>query len=119
MNSKLTYIAAMLIFTPALAMAAPKNSANLELTQTVSVEGTQLAPGDYKLTWNGSGPNVTVNFAKGRDTVATATAKLVNTPNYEDAIETTTAADNTTVLQAIDLRNMTIQIENAAPAAGN
>jgi len=51
--------------------------------------------------------------------VATAPAKLVSNQTDEEAFETFTAADKTTVLRAVDLKKFSIQFENAAPGAGN
>ena len=42
------------------AFAASK--ANLTLNNPTSVNGTKLKPGDYKLEWDGTGPNVGVRF---------------------------------------------------------
>ncbi len=119
MKSKTLFVVATAFLAPALAFAAPKNSANFKLDEPVKVDGTQLAPGQYKLIWEGSGQDATVSFTEGKKTVATAAAKLVSNPTNEVAIETITAADNTTVLHAIDLKNVTLQFENDAPAAGN
>ena len=119
MKSKPLFTAVMVFAVPALAFAGPKNSANLNLDQTVKVAGTQLAPGQYRLIWDGTGPDITVSFTEGKKTVATASAKLVNNQENEEAIETFTAADKTTVLRAIDLKKHSIQFENAAPGAGN
>ena len=118
MKSKSSFAAAMMFLIPALALAGPKNSANLQLDQPVKVEGNQLAPGQYKLTWEGSGPDVTVKFAEGKTIVATAPAKLVSNPSKQEAVETD-GATGTAVLHAVDLRNITIQFENSAPGAGN
>jgi hypothetical protein len=118
MNSKSSFTAAMVFLIPALALAGPKNSANLQLNEPVKVAGSQLAPGQYKVTWEGSGPEVTVTFAEGKTIVATAPAKLVGNPRKQEAVETDSAT-GTAVLQAVDLRNITIQFENAAPGAGN
>jgi hypothetical protein len=121
MKSTSLSIAAMVFFIPALAFAGQKNSTHVELVQPVKVAGTQLAPGQYKLTWEGNGPEVTVTFVAGSKTVATAPAKLVNDRNNEPgAIETDTAKDNTVTLTAVDLKNLTIQFSNVgAAAAGN
>jgi hypothetical protein len=119
MKSKSLFTAVMVFAIPALAFAGPKNSANLNLEQTVNVAGTQLAPGQYKLVWEGTGPDITVNFTEGKKTVATASAKLVSNQINEEAIETSTAADKSTVLRDIDLKKYSIQFENAAPGAGN
>ena len=119
MKSKSLFTAVMVFAIPALAFAGPKNSANLNLEQTVKVAGTQLAPGQYRLTWKGTGPDITVSFTEGKTTVATASAKLVSNQTNEEAIETSIAADKTTVLRAVDLKKFSIQFENAAPGAGN
>lgn len=119
MNSKSLIAAATVFLIPSLAFAGPKKSANVKLDQPVNVAGTQLEPGQYKLNWEGSGQDITVSFVEGKKTVATVPAKLVNTRNGQEAIETANVAGNTTVLRAIDLENITIQFENAASGAGN
>jgi hypothetical protein len=119
MKSKSLSAAAMVFLTPALAFAGPKNSANVKLDQPVKVADTQLASGQYKVIWQGRGPDITVSFTEGKKTVATVPAKLVSNTNSEEAIETDTALSTMTVLKAIDLKHFTIQFENAAPAAGN
>ena len=119
MKSKILFAVATMFVVPGLAFAGPKNSANVNLDQPVKVAGTQLASGQYKLTWEGSGPEVTVSFVEGKKTVATASARLVKNQSNQEAIETATAADNTTVLHAVDLKNMTIQFENPASGVGN
>jgi hypothetical protein len=120
MKSKLLFATAMVLLLPTLAFAKPKNSANVDLNQPVTVAGTQLTPGHYKLIWEGSASDTTVRFLEGKKTVATAPAKLVsNTTDLDDAVETNRAADNTTLLRAIDLKHITIRFENAAPSAGN
>jgi len=117
MKPKVLFFVPM-VFLPALAFAQ-KNSANVALNQSVTIAGTQLAPGQYKLIWEGNAPNVNVSFVEGKKTVATALAKLVSNPTSEEAIETATQTDNTRVLQAVDLKNVTIRFENAVPGAGN
>jgi hypothetical protein len=119
MKSKALFAASMLFLIPGLAFAGPKNSGNIKLEQPVEIGGTQLAPGQYMLTWEGSGPDATVSFTEGKKTIATAPAKLMNNPTRQEAIEMNTAAAGTPVLTAIDLKNLTLQFENAAPNAGN
>jgi hypothetical protein len=117
MKPKVVFFVTM-VFLPALAFAQ-KNSANVALDQSVTIAGTQLAPGQYKLIWEGNAPNVNVSFVEGKKTVATTPAKLVSNPTSEEAIETATQTDNTLLLQAVDLKNVTIRFENAVPGAGN
>ena len=58
------------------AFAASK--ANLTLNNPTSVNGTTLKPGDYKLEWDGSGPNVEVSILQGKKVVTKVPAKLVD-----------------------------------------
>ncbi len=51
--------------------------ANLQLSNPVTLNGTTLKPGDYKVQWEGSGPNVEVSFLQGKNVVAKAPAHVV------------------------------------------
>ena len=58
------------------AFAATK--AELTLRNPTTVNGTKLKAGDYKLQWDGSGPNVEVSILQGKTVVAKVPAKLVD-----------------------------------------
>jgi hypothetical protein len=58
------------------AFAATK--AQLSLRSPTTVNGTKLKPGDYKLEWDGSGPNVEVSILQGKTVVAKVPAKVVD-----------------------------------------
>jgi len=104
---------------PVFAFAAPKNSSNVDLDQAVKVAGTQLAAGQYKVRWEGSGPDVQVSFLKGKKVVATTSARIGSAvKNEENAIETGTI-DNAVVLRAIDMKNLSLRFDNAGSAQGN
>jgi hypothetical protein len=113
------FAAALISLTPVLAFARAKDSAKVELDQPVKVAGTQLAAGQYTVTWEGNGPNVTATFAEGKKTIATVPARLVSVSSDQEAVETNTEADKTTVLQAIDLNKVSLRFGNDAPAPGN
>lgn len=119
MRSKSLFAITMLSLIPGLAFARPRNSASVQLDEPVKVGNVQIPSGDYKMVWEGNTPNVTVSFLDGDKTVATAPAELVNKTNKQDAIETFTAPDNTEVLQAVDLKNLSVRFENTAIHAGN
>jgi hypothetical protein len=57
------------------AFAATK--ANLTLSHSTTVNGTKLKAGDYKLEWDGSGPEVQVSIVQGKNVVAKVPAKVV------------------------------------------
>jgi hypothetical protein len=58
------------------AFAASK--ANLTLNNPTSVNGTKLKAGDYKLEWDGTGPNVEVSIMQGKKVVTKVPAKIVD-----------------------------------------
>ena len=58
------------------AFAASK--ANLTLNNPTSINGTKLKPGEYKLEWDGSGPNVEVSIVQGKKVVTKVPAKIVD-----------------------------------------
>ena len=99
--------------------AAAKNSANVELTHPVTVGGTAVPAGQYKVSWEGTGADVKVSFLNGKTTVATAPARLVNSSTGAyPAVTTDLASDNTRVLRSIDLKNVCLQFEPSVTAEG-
>jgi len=53
------------------------NKGSLQVADSVNVAGKQLAAGDYKLSWEGNGPNVELNILQGKNVVATVPARVV------------------------------------------
>src|ERR1700730_12041806 len=59
------------------AFAAPATKGTLKLFDSVSVQGKQLAPGQYTVEWNGEGPNVELSITNGKGAVASVPARVV------------------------------------------
>jgi hypothetical protein len=80
------------------AFAASK--ANLTLNNPTNINGTKLKAGDYKLEWDGSGPNVEVSIMQGKKVVAKVPAKVVdlNQSSANDAALLKQNSDGTTTL---------------------
>ncbi len=57
------------------AFAASK--ANLNLQNPTTINGTKLKAGEYKLAWDGTGPNVEVSILQGKNVIAKVPAKIV------------------------------------------
>ena len=74
------------------AFAATK--ASLQLSNPVTVNGTTLQPGEYKVQWEGDGPNVEISILQGKNVVAKAPAHVVELQ--------TTAADDAAVTRKND-----------------
>ena len=80
------------------AFAVTKASLNLQSPTTIS--GTKLKAGDYKLEWDGSGPNVEVSIMQGRNVLAKVQAKVVdlNSPSANNAAVVIRNNDGTSTL---------------------
>jgi hypothetical protein len=94
---------------------AAKNSQSITITDPVKVGSTQLAPGSYKITWTGAAPNVQLTITARGITPVTVPAKLVDAKNGHVAVQTN-VVNGATVLQAIQLDNASLLLNNAAPS---
>jgi len=120
MKSKALFAAAIMVLMPTLVFARQKDSVQVQFQGPVSVAGKQLAAGQYKLIWQGTGPDVTVNFIEHRKIVASVPANLVSVPDSQaGTYETEAEPDKTGVLQAVDLNHESIRFQNSISVAGN
>lgn len=86
----------------AAAFAGPTNKKPLHLYETVVIGGKQLAPGDYQIQWSDSGSDAQVNILRGKDTVATFTAREVPvTADTKEGYSTQTAQDGSKTLTQV------------------
>jgi hypothetical protein len=88
------------------AFAANKgNKGSIELDKPTTVSGHQLAPGQYRLTWDGTGSNVELMILSHGKLVATVPAhwlELSQPEPHDDATESRTNDDGTQSLTKID-----------------
>ena len=73
---RITLAAAILLMAALSAVA--QNARTLKVPYSASVNGKQLAAGEYKVTWETHSPQATVNFAQKREVVATVEGKWVD-----------------------------------------
>jgi hypothetical protein len=85
------------------AFAANKGSLNVQ--EPVTVNGTKLAPGDYKLAWDGTGPSVELSITQGKKVVAKVPARMVTleNPSQGDAAVVKDNGDGTKSLSEVRL----------------
>ena len=76
---------------------------SLHFYENVTVEGKQLPPGDYKVEWSGSGPDVKVDILKGREIIATVSARIVSqgATNEQDGYELNTGKNGSQTLSQV------------------
>ncbi|HLZ42126.1 MAG TPA: hypothetical protein VKQ11_14250 [Candidatus Sulfotelmatobacter sp.] len=100
---KFATISKSLVMSLALLMASSAfaaEKASLTLTHPATVNGTTLKAGDYKLQWDGTGPNVEVTIVKGKNVVTKVPAKIVDlgSPAINDAAVMRTNTDGSSTL---------------------
>jgi hypothetical protein len=108
----LAVLGAAFLFTTS-AFAQNENKGKLSVPETITVEGKQLPPGNYKVEWQGTGPNVEVKILKGKETVVMAPARLVQaqTKTAVDSYGATKQQDGSRVLSAIYFGGKTYSLE--------
>jgi hypothetical protein len=111
-------IAAILFAVPMIGMAATRK--NVTLAESVQVGTQVLKPGDYLVEWNGSGPQVQVNFVSGRKTLATLPATVKKQQNPYDFALVLDPGPNKSAksLRAIDFKGMSLVFKSKAAQPG-
>jgi hypothetical protein len=81
------------------------------------VAGTELKPGDYHITWEGSGPVVQVTFKRGDKVSVTTKARLVNESSpYDGALQMKTMDNNTKMLEGIQWKKKALVFDQSGSA---
>jgi uncharacterized protein YlzI (FlbEa/FlbD family) len=74
--ASLMAVMALLVLCSTSAFA--ETSTKMTLLSTLSVNGTELKAGQYKVSWEEHSPDVTVTFSRGKKEVATAHGKIMD-----------------------------------------
>jgi len=100
------------------AFAASKQS--LTLMNPTNVNGTKLKAGDYKLEWDGTGPNVEVSIIQGKNVVAKVPAKVVdlNAPSANTAAVVKKNDDGSTTLSGFRFQGKKYSLEIGVSSEG-
>jgi hypothetical protein len=104
---------AVALTTIAASSAFASTKGNLELTNPVTVAGTTLKAGDYKVEWDGTGPSVQVSILQGKKVLAKVPAHLVALPNPSSNNAAVTQPGNgaTSALAGIRFQGKTMALE--------
>jgi hypothetical protein len=110
----LTCLALLLV---ADAFAADKGS--LHVSSPENVAGEQLAPGDYTVRWEDTGPSVELRIMQGKKIIATAPAQLIplGDASVTDAVVVQTHGDGSRSLSRIFLSGKSFAFEIGGEAA--
>jgi hypothetical protein len=74
--NKFTLYTVALVLLSASAWASDKMKANIQIYEAVHVGSTQLAVGEYKMTWTENGTSAEVTFSQGKKLIATVPAQI-------------------------------------------
>jgi hypothetical protein len=101
-------LAAIVAVMLSVAWAAPKNKQTIQLPDATTVGSVTLAPGEYTVQWNGTGPDVEVSFHRGTEIVATAPATLEAARNPQVSVTVDTKQAGVNSLVEIETRTLTL-----------
>jgi hypothetical protein len=87
-------LSTLALLSPVGALARDKNQHSVVIPDSMQVGSVQLEPGNYKVEWQGTGPEVQVNFVRNGKTVATVAGTLNANDKrvVQDAIVTDTTS---------------------------
>jgi hypothetical protein len=91
------------VLSPLSLFARDKNQHSVDIPSAVQVGGTQLRPGNYKVKWEGTGPDVQVTFLRDGKVVATVPATVKTNDGQVTQDQIVTDSTNNT-LNEIDFR---------------
>ena len=121
-RTALMALATVALLVPVSVFAKEKNEGKFQVSQPVQVGSSQLKPGEYKVQWDGTGPDVQLTILQNGKTVATAPAKLVESqqPSQQDSV---TLRDGTGSVKHLDEINFakqkrTLVLSEAQPSGG-
>jgi hypothetical protein len=120
---KFATISKSLVLGLALVLASSafaSTKGNLQLTNAVTVNGTQLKAGEYKVQWEGSGPEVEISILQGKNVVAKLPAHVVElqTPANNDAAVTRQNGSGPNSLTGLRFHGKKISLEVIEASAG-
>ena len=100
-----------LFTTPLFAFSLfSSKTTTVNIPEKVTVASTQISAGEYKLSYEGSGPAVKVTLTRSGSSPIVLDAKLV--PGKKDNVSVTLGTtDGVRVLQQIDVKNGTLVFE--------
>ena len=101
--------------------ASDKMRANIQIYETVHIGSTELAPGEYKMTWTQSGSDAEVTISRGKRVIATVAARVAEVRSgYSSPVLDTDGASNTLI--GVDLPKVSISFRSesaVSPSSSN
>jgi hypothetical protein len=98
-------LAGAVALTASVSAYSAGNSCRVNIRYAAALNGTDLAPGQYKLTWEEHSPSLTVTMTKGGDVVVTVQGRMEERARKFQAnmVVYTTQPDGSQVIDEIRL----------------
>ena len=113
MKSKHTLLHSLLLsfmlMMPLALRADSRNWAKVTFEHTVIVNGTQIPPGSYRVQWEGTGSSVKVSIIRGKETIATPSATVIQEKSLFD--DTAIRFTSGNIVKDIEWRNQTVRFD--------
>ena len=93
----LALLSILAVLSPLSLFARDRNQHSVDIPATVQVGDTQLKPGNYKVEWQGTGPDVQVTFLRDGKAVATVPATLKTNDDQVTQDDIVTNSENKTL----------------------
>jgi hypothetical protein len=116
---KSALFAFVLLVVGVATVAAQQTSATLDLSEPVTIAGTTLNPGHYKVKWQNSGQQATLTILSGKRVVATVPAQVTQEsgPNADNVALKLTESGSTKTVTAVYTPKLTFTIDQNATAS--
>ena len=103
------------------AWASDRMTASIQIYKTVNLGSTQLAPGEYQLTWTGTGTNAEATFSQGKKVIATVPAEVTQERSgYSGPALYTDSGSNTLTGVGLPKVSLSFTSDSSVPAnSGN
>ena len=119
--SRFTLGAIAVVLLSVSGWASDRMKANIQIYKTVNVGSTQLAPGEYEITWTGSGTSAEATFSQGKKVIATVPAQLTQERSgYSSPALRTDSVSNTLIGVELPKVSLSFTSDSSVPAnSGN
>ena len=115
--SRFTLGAIAVVLLSVSGWASDRMKADIQIYNTVHVGSTQLAPGEYEITWTGSGTSAEVTFSQGKKVIATVPAQLTQERSgYSSPALHTDSVSNTLIEVELPKVSLSFTSDNSIPA---
>lgn len=107
----LLVLALALATVPVMLASGATTKKNITLGEQAQIGNTTLQPGDYKVEWQGTGSNVTVNFLQGSKVIATVPATVQSKESQNNSIQLKGQANGPQSVKEIDWAHVALVFE--------